>query len=260
MNPEVQKNLLQNNNFELLPNERLDDLERDGLYIIQNPTRFCFGIDAVLLSDFVEFKNGAKILDMGTGTGIIPLLLSKGHKSGRTPGFIDALEIQKTSADSAIRSVRGNNLSHLIKVTEGDLCSASEIYGHNKYDVVTINPPYMKFDNLQNATDDLTISRHEVKCTLEDICRESARVLKFNGHLFMIHKPERLAEIFEQMMLHHLEPKKLRFVHPYVDKPPTMVLIDARLGGNHELKTLPPLIVYKEKNVYSDEILKIYGK
>lgn len=236
--------------------ERLDDLQRNQLKIIQNPQKFCFGMDAVLLSAFARVPKGKTVLDLGTGTGIIPLLLSARTQASR----IDALEIQPESVDMARRSVTWNHLEDRISIYEGDIKTASQRLGKCSYDVITTNPPYMNDKHgLKNPHLPKAIARHEILCSLEDILRESHDLLKPGGHFFMIHRPFRLAEILTAMTRHRLEPKRMRFVHPYLDKEPNMVLIEGVRDGNSMIKIAPPLIVYKADGSYHEEILDLYG-
>lgn len=240
----------------LLANERVDDLQRNGLKIIQKTDGFCFGMDAVLLSGFAHVKRGEKVLDMGTGTGIIPLLLS-----AKTQGeHFTALEIQKEIAEMAARSVAMNHLEEKIEIVNGDIKEASRIFGAASFDVVTTNPPYMNdAHGLKNPTEVKAISRHEVLCTLEDVVREGAKVLKSGGRMYMVHRPHRLIEIITAMKQYKMEPKRMCMVHPFKDKEANMVLIEAVKGGGSWLKMEAPIIVYKEPGVYTDEIYSIYG-
>jgi tRNA1Val (adenine37-N6)-methyltransferase len=213
-------------------------------------------MDAILLSSFVSCRKGAKILDMGTGTGIIPILLA-----AKTPaGQIDALEIQEESADMANRSVTHNHLEDRVEIVIGDIKEAVSIFGSASFDVITTNPPYMIGQHgIANASDTKAIARHEVLCTLEDILRESAKILCPGGRFYMVHRPFRLAEILSKMVQVGIEPKRMRMVHPFIDKEPNMVLIEGKRGGNSRMTIEPPLIVYKEQGVYSDELLGEYG-
>ena len=240
----------------LLPGERVDDLQRKGYKIIQNEEKFCFGMDAVLLSSFTMVKPGEKVLDLGTGTGIIPILLE-----AKTEGeHFTGLEIQAESADMARRSVELNNLTSKIDIVEGDIKEASKIFGKNTMNVVTVNPPYMNdLHGIKNPELPKAIARHEVLCTLEDVVREGAAVLKQNGRMYMVHRPHRLVEIITMMTKYKLEPKRMRLVHPYKDKEANMVLIEALKGGKSMIKVEEPLVVYKDVNVYTEELLKLYG-
>ncbi len=241
----------------ILPGERVDDLQRKGYKIIQNEEKFCFGMDAVLLSSFTMVKPGEKVLDLGTGTGIIPILLE-----AKTEGeHFTGLEIQAESADMARRSVELNGLSEKIDIVEGDIKEASKIFGKNTMNVVTVNPPYMNdLHGIKNPDMPKAIARHEVLCTLEDVVREGAAVLKQNGRMYMVHRPHRLVEIITMMVKYKLEPKRMRMVHPYKDKEANMVLIEALKGGKSMIKVEEPLIVYQDVNVYTEELLELYGK
>lgn len=235
--------------------ERLDDLQ-NGYKIIQHPDKFCFGMDAVLLSSFAKVNENETVVDFGTGTGILPVLLAAKTKGKHFTG----LEIQPESVEMAKRSILYNNLGSKIDIIEGDICKASEIFGKSKIDVVTSNPPYMtNHHGLKNPNDAKAIARHELKCTLEDIVRETAAVLKPGGRCYYVHRPFRIVEIFEQMRKYKLEPKRMRLVYPYVDKEPNMVLIEGVRGGGAQLKVEPPLIVYSKQGKYTDEIYNIYG-
>lgn len=237
-------------------NEHLDELHRNGYYIIQDPRRFCFGMDAVLLSGFAKAKSGERVLDLGTGTGIIPILMEAKTDAS---DFV-ALEIQEESADMARRSVMYNHLENKIKVVTGDIKDASKIFGASSFDVVTTNPPYMIGEHgISCATDAKAIARHEVLCDLDDILRESAKLLRPGGRFYMVHRPFRMAEIFSKMVAYKIEPKRMQLVYPYVDKEPNMVLIEGLRGGKSRLTVEKPLIVYKEQGVYTDEIYDIYG-
>ena len=227
----------------LRPGERLDDLQLKGYEIIQDSKRFCFGVDAVLLSDFVKVKSGECVLDLGTGTGIIPILLEAKTRGEHFTG----LEIQEESADMARRSVAHNQLQGKIEIVTGDIKEAAQIFKPASFDVITTNPPYMLNQHgLKNAGDARTIARHEVMCTLDDILRESAKLLEQSkGRFYMIHKPFRLAEIMTKMCRYRIEPKRIQFVHPYIDKEPTMVLIEGMQGGKSRVTVEPPIVMYK---------------
>lgn len=236
--------------------ERLDELHRNGYYIIQDPARFCFGMDAVLLSGFARAKKGERCLDLGTGTGIIPILME-----AKTEGEdFTALEIQEESADMARRSVCYNHLEDRINIVTGDIKDASKLFGASSFDIITTNPPYMiESHGLNSPSDAKAIARCEVCCSLDDILRESAKLLKPGGRFYMVHRPFRLAEIFSKMVAYKIEPKRMKLVYPYVDKEPNMVLLEGLRGGKSRLSVEKPLIVYKEPGVYTDEIYDIYG-
>ena len=236
--------------------ERLDELQRNGYRIIQNPEKFCFGMDAVLLSGFTRAKKGSKVLDLGTGTGIIPILLSAKTQAAHLTG----LEIQEESVDMARRSVAINGLEEKITIVQGDIKEAGKLLGAASFDVITCNPPYMIGGHgLQNPSLPKTIARHEILCTFEDIAREAAYMLKQGGTFYLVHRPFRLAEIITTLAAHKLEPKRIRFVHPYVDKEPNMVLLEASKGGRPRVTVEPPIIVFKEPGVYHEDITGIYG-
>jgi len=241
---------------EIQQNERIDDLQRNGYQIIQNPEKFCFGMDAVLLSGFVRVKPGAKVLDLGTGTGIIPLLLEAKTQASH----ISAIEIQEESADMARRSVRLNDLEDKIQIVTGDLREADKFFDAASFDVITCNPPYMIGQHgLTNPDTPKAIARHEILCTLEDVVRSATKLLKPGGFFDMVHRPFRLAEIITVMTRYKLEPKRMKLVYPYIDKEPNMVLIEGCRGGRPRMTVEKPLIVYKEPNVYTDEIYDVYG-
>ena len=241
---------------ELLPGERIDDLERNNYKIIQNPARFCFGMDAVLLSGFAFVREGETAIDLGTGNGIIPLLLA-----AKTEGkHFTGIEIQPENVDMAQRSVRLNNIEDRVSIVEGDIKTASTDHGKAVFDVVTSNPPYMLGNHgLVNPDSAKAIARHEILCTLEDVVREAALLLKPQGRFYLVHRPFRLAEIIVCLKEHKLEPKRMKMVHPFIDKEPNMVLIESVRGGKPRMTVEPPLIVYKEEGVYNDEIYDIYG-
>lgn len=236
--------------------ERLDDLQIKGYKIIQNPESFCFGMDAVLLSSFAKVKPCEKALDLGTGTGILPILLCAKNEGSHYTG----LEIQKESVSLARRSVKYNGLEDKIDIVEGDIKEASKIFGAASFQAITVNPPYMIGEHgLKNENEALYIARHEVLCTLEDILRESARLLTPKGRFYMVHRPFRLPEILAKMSAYRIEPKRMRLVHPFVDKEPNMVLIEGLRGGNPRMKVEPPLLVYQKGGSYTEEVLRIYS-
>ena len=243
----------------IFPQERLDDLQINNLKLIQNPNWFCFGVDAVLLSDFASkgIKKNSKILDLCSGNGIIPVLLTA--KTENT--HITGLEIQSEVAEMAKRSIILNNIEDRAVMLCGDLKNSVDIFGKSVFDAVTCNPPYKEnHGGIQNKTDNLTIARHEILCSLEDIIGVSSSLLKPGGKLFMIHRPERLADILCLMRSYKIEPKRLRFVHPSPSKTATMILVEGARQGNPKLFLDPPLYVHDENGDYTDEINEIYGR
>lgn len=241
---------------QLLPGERIDELHRKGYRIIQKEDGFCFGMDAVLLSDFVKAGKREKVLDMGTGTGILPILMEARTEGGRFTG----LEIQEEFASMAGRSVALNGQEDKIEIVCGDIKEASSLFGLDRFDVVVSNPPYMVADHgLANPDKRKAIARHEVLCDLSDLLRETKKVLKNKGRFYMVHRTYRMAEIIHLMVEYGLEPKRIRFVYPFADKEPNIMLIEAMKGAKSRIKVEPPLIVYEKPGVYTDEIYRIYG-
>ena len=212
-------------------------------------------MDAVLLSGFARVKPRERVLDLGTGTGIIPILLK-----AKTPGeHFTGLEIQQECADMAMRSVAYNHLEEQITIQQGDIKEASAIFGRASFDVVTSNPPYMIHSHgLENPHLPKAIARHEILCTLEDVISEASKVLKVKGRFYLIHRPFRLAEIMGLMMKYHLEPKRMQLVYPFVDREPNLVLLEGVLGGKSRIQVEKPLIVYEKPGVYTQEVLDIY--
>lgn len=236
--------------------ERLDDLQTNGYEIIQHPGKFCFGMDAVLLASFAKVRKGERTLDIGTGTGIIPILMTVKTEGEDFTG----LEVQEESADMAQRSVLHNHLEEKITIKTGDIKEAADFFPAASFDVITTNPPYMIGQHgIQNVNSAKTIARHEVLCTLDDILRESSRLLKFHGRFYMVHRPFRLVEIFTKMSYYRIEPKRMRLVHPYIDKEPNMVLIEGSNKGKSRILIEPPLIVYKKDGSYTEDLLVNYG-
>lgn len=272
--------------------ERIDDLQLNGYQIIQDPSRFCFGIDAVLLSTFAKVKPKDKVMDLCTGNGVVPLLLAGKSESQ----VIHGVEIQEGNVNLANRSVAMNELGGRVTIYQGDVKSLDKAQiilsagnntqrgddknleinsatNHNcglkeeskcivngSYQVVTVNPPYMIGEHgLTNTDDCKTIARHEVLCTLDDIIKSGGKLLNDKGRFYMVHRPFRLAEIFATMMKYNLEPKRMRLVHPYVDKEPNMVLIEGIKNAKSRIIVEPPLIVYNNDGSYTDEILEWYG-
>ncbi|MDO4296104.1 MAG: tRNA1(Val) (adenine(37)-N6)-methyltransferase [bacterium] len=241
---------------EIKEDERVDDLQRNNLKIIQKTKGFCFGMDAVLLSGFAVVKPEETLLDLGTGTGIIPILLSAKTEGKKFIG----LEIQEEVADMAARSVRMNQIEDRVHIIKGDIKEADQIFGRASFDVVTSNPPYMNdAHGLKNPNLPKAIARHELLCTLEDVVRTAATLLKTGGRFYMVHRPHRLNEILQVLTAYKLEPKRIKMVHPYADREANMVLIESVRGGKPMVKVEAPIIVYQQEGRYSDEIYEIYG-
>lgn len=259
--------------------ERIDDLQRNGYHIIQKKSGFCFGMDAVLLSGFAKVKPGEKVIDLGTGTGIIPILLE-----AKTEGRIFfGVEIQDEVAEMASRSVRLNSLEEKVLILKGDIKELGKRGSNNilervlpkkgsengneevkaepgSFDVVTSNPPYMNTGHgLKNPMEMKNISRHEVLCSLDDVCRAAGRLLKSGGRFYMVHRPHRLSEIVSSLKAYKLEPKRMKFVHPFIDRDANMVLIESVKSGGSQVTVEKPVIVYESEGKYTREIYDIYG-
>ncbi len=239
--------------------ERLDDLQRNGLYIIQDPDKFCFGMDAVLLSGFAADHASiaeGNVLDLCTGNGIIPLLLSAKTKAS----YIIGMEIQPEIADMADRSVRMNGLSDKIEILTCDIKEAAKYADAASFDMVTANPPYFKVGHgVINPEDTRTISRHEVACTLEDVLKAAAFALREGGYFYIVHKPQRLSDVICCMREAGIEPKTLKTVHPRIDAEPSIILIEGRKGAGAETRIESPLIIYGSDGKYTEEMYTIYG-
>lgn len=240
---------------ELREDERIDDLHRKGYKLIQNPKMFCFGMDAVLLSSFAKTKESEIVLDLGTGNGVIPILLYGKYGAASVTG----LEIQTENVHMATRSVEMNGLSDRIRIVQGDIKEADSLLPLSSFDVVTCNPPYMDAGKgLRNALSAKTIARHEVMCTLLDVVRSASRLVKVGGRFYMVHRPHRFVEIITLLRQYKMEPKRLRMVHPDESSEANMVLIESVRHGNPFLKVERPLIIYKEPNVYTEEVKMMY--
>ena len=242
-------------NIRIGENERIDDLQIKGYRIIQNTKGFCFGMDAVLLSDYARIRKGAVVMDLCSGTGIIPILLMARYQPGRVSG----LEIQESFVEMAGRSMKLNGLSDLIEIRQGDVMQVPDLYRRETYDYVTCNPPYMTGDHgLTNPDRIKAVARHEILCKLSDVVRAAAWLLKPGGHMLMVHRPFRLAEIISCLRDHRLEPKRMRLVYPFIDKEPNMVLIESVKGAKARITVEKPLIIYREPGVYTDEVRNLY--
>lgn len=236
-------------------NERIDDLQYKGLKLIQKKNGFCFGVDAVLVANFADIKGNETVIDLGTGTGIIPILIA-----GKTPAkSVVGIEIQEEIALMAKRSVEMNNLEQRVKIVCGDIKNSVQLFGGSSFDVVITNPPYMNCGGgLLNISDTKSISRHEILCTLEDIMKASGSLLVPGGQFVMVHRPDRLADIVWLMRKYSIEPKYMRFVHPSPYKKANLILIKGTRQGRPQLKMLEPLYVYDENGNFSREIDEIY--
>ena len=245
-------------NIELKENERIDDLEFNNLKIIQNKKGFCFGIDSILLSDFAKnIKYGAKVVDLGTGTAILPILLSAKTKASKIIG----IEIQQEVAEMAIRSIQMNNLQDKIEIINEDIKYLKEKSQPNSFDVVITNPPYKKSGTGEkNEAQTKLISRHEITANLENFISISSYLLKDNGSFYMVHRPERIVDISIELRKYHLEPKEIKMVYPYMNKAPNLILIKAVKNAKPFLKLLEPLYIYEDDGNYTNEVLKIYNK
>ena len=242
----------------LKDNERIDDLQLNNLKIIQNKDGFCFGIDAVLLSDFAkDIRNNSKVLDLGTGTGIVSILLCEKTKLSKIYG----IDIQKDVCDMASRSIRLNKLENKFEIINTNIKNLNETFEDNSFDAIVSNPPYKK-DNtgLKNESETKLISRHEITASLEDFISVSSRLLKNNGNIYMVHRPERLSDLFYLLKKYNLEPKKLRLVQSYTNSKPKLILVKATKNAKSFLNIEEPLIIYNKDSSYTDEILKIYNK
>lgn len=242
----------------LKENERIDDLEFKGLKIIQNKNGFCFGIDSILLSDFAkEIPNNSKVLDLGTGTGIISILLCEKTKLSKIIG----VEVQEEVYNLAKRNIKLNKLEKKFEVINENIKNLEKIFEKNSIDAIVTNPPYKKENTgLKNENKLKLISRHEIEADLNDFISISSKLLKNNGAFYMVHRPERLADIIDILRKNKLEPKILQIIYPKINKAPTMILIKAVKNAKPFLKIKEPLIIYNENNTYTDEILKIYNK
>ena len=235
--------------------ERLDDLQYKGLRIIQDTRKFCFGVDAVLLSHFADIKKGDRAVDLGTGTGVLPILLA-----GRMPDAeIYGMEIQPDMVEMANRSIRLNGLESHVRILAGDLKKAPDVLGKNRFTLVVSNPPYRKAGSgAVNPRDAKAIARHEILCTLDDVLAAASGLLAPGGRLVMIHRADRLTDILTGMRQHRLEPKRIRTVHPQSGKAPNRILVEAERFGKSPLCWLPPLFIYQENGQYTKELMEIY--
>ena len=235
--------------------ERIDDLQFRGLKIIQNTRKFCFGTDAVLLSHFAGIRKGDRVVDLGSGTGIVPILLSGRMEDAQISG----VEIQPDMVEMAGRSIMLNGLESRVRIIAGDLKDAPDMLGKGRFTLVVSNPPYKKAGSgILNPEDDMAVARHEIFCTLEDVLKAASGLLCFGGRFAMVHRPDRLMDILTGMRQYRLEPKRIRLVHPQIHKAPNLVLIEAVFHGKPFLKWMPPLIIYDENMQYTHELKEFY--
>ena len=246
-----------NKNINLLEDESIDDLQLDNLFLIQKRHGFRFGVDAVLLSNFANVKNKHRVIDLCTGTGIIPFLIYGKYK----PKEVIGIEIQENMVEMANRSSKYNEVENIVKFENADLKDMNFLKTLGTFDVLTVNPPY-KLNNsgILNPDDKLAIARHEILCNLEDVIKAARRLLKDNGRMYMVHRPERLIDIFELMRKYKIEPKRVQMIQPNVNKAPNIVLVEGQRDGGAYLKWGAPLYVYNEDGTYTKEINKIYGR
>lgn len=242
----------------LKENERIDDLQFNNLKIIQNKNGFCYGIDSVLLSDFAkEIPSNSIVLDLGTGTGILGILLC-----GKTAlSKIYGVDIQEDVCEMASRSIKLNHLEDRFEVIHQDIKNLNTVFPNNTFDAIVSNPPYKKNNSgIKNESPTKLIARHEITASLEDFICTSSKMLKYNGNLYMVHRPERLVDLFCLLRAYHLEPKRLRLVHSYQNSKPKLILVKATKDARSFLTIDEPLIIYQQDGSYTNEYLKIYQK
>lgn len=236
--------------------ERIDDLMRAGLWIIQNPQRFCFGMDAVLLAGFSKANPQDKVIDLGTGNGIIPFLLYGRYKVESIVG----IDIQSENIDLANRSLQLNHLEKYISFQEMNIKDALFKFEKSSFDVVVSNPPYIAGGKgLVNETSSKAVARHEIFCNLSDVIQSAAGLLKPGGKFYMVHKPFRIDEILILMNEYKVPVKRMKLVHPFLDREPNMILVEGIKGSKGSVIIEKPLIVYESQGKYTREIYDIYG-
>ncbi|WP_102399643.1 tRNA1(Val) (adenine(37)-N6)-methyltransferase [Haloimpatiens massiliensis] len=237
--------------------ETLDDLQLGGLCVIQKKEGFRFGVDAVLLANFSKVKSRDRVIDLCSGTGVIPFII----EGKRNPQYICGVEIQQDMVEMAKRSISYNKLEEKMEFINGDLKDNELLKNLGRFNVVTVNPPYkLKNSGITNLRDKDAIARHEILCTLEDVIKACRNLLKDNGRMYMVHRPDRLVDIVTLMRKYKIEPKRIRMVHPSVGKAPNIVLVEGQRDGGKFLKWDEPLYVHNEDGSYTEEIEKIYGR
>lgn len=242
---------------DIKPDETLDDLLIQGLRIIQKKKGFRFTLDSVLLAHFATVKSGDRIVDLGTGTGVIPLLLSTRNKKLK----INAIEIQKDLAEMALRSVKMNALEDNITITQGDIKDIHYSIGGGTYTLVTANPPYWSMGGgIVSLCGDRAIARHEVACQMEDVVKAASKLLNYQGRFAFIYPSDRMLDVLLLLRSYSLEPRRLRFIHSDINKPARHFMLEARKNAGPDLKIMPPLVVYHKRGEYSREVLEWYGK
>ena len=251
------ENINKNKKIDIKNNEKIDDLQYNGLYIIQDRNKFCFGIDSILITDFAkDIKKNTSLMDIGSGTGVISILCQKKYNLSNVVG----VEIQKDMAEMSKRSIMLNNLEDNISILNCNIKDVLKYVNKNSFDYVITNPPYKKKnEGIKNTSVNKLISRHEIECDLNDILENSYKVLKDNGSIYIVHRPERLVDLLYQLRLCKLEPKKIRFVFSKYNESPVLVLVKATKNGGSFLKVDKNLVIYEEDGNYTDEILEIYG-
>lgn len=243
--------------LQLKPDETLDDLLINDLKLIQKDKGFRFTLDAVLIAHFATVKDRDRIVDLGTGTGVIPLILSTRAAKLRIYG----VEIQEEIAEMASRSVLLNRLEDTIIILKDDIRKIHKTIEGGIYNLVTANPPYWTLnEGRPSALQTRAFARHELNCVLEDVVAAASKLLNYQGRFALIHRTERLCDILSLMRQYSLEPRRIRFIHPFAEKGAQHVLVEARKNAPPDLKVLPPLIVYEKPGKYSKEVLKWYGK
>lgn len=237
------------------PGEHIDDLLCDNLKIIQQDGAYKFAIDSVLLANFIKAGKNDRVIDLGTGSGVIPILLCAKTCAKEIIG----IEIDEAACGRAKRSIKMNGLEDRVKILCADLKKAPEIFGSESFTVVSANPPYMTVgEGKISPNQSIAIARHEIAASLRDVISTASNLLTFSGKFYMVYRTVRLVDAICSMRNFRLEPKLMRFVHPKFSESPNLFLVMAKKGASSGLKMLPPLLVYNADGSYTDEIIKIY--